>query len=155
MPDALPTLCAHPGCGVRTRERYCQRHADGAVKRPHAAARGYGHRWRTRIRPRQLRRHPLCQDCQDRDLPVPATIADHVIPRQLLAGDAGGLLDRVRDVLGEELYGILRRNPDHSVNLRSVCAGCHSAKTFRERNAEFVVGCARWVRKRWESPEYQ
>lgn len=58
--------------------------------------------WRDRIRPRQLREHPLCQDCQDEGFVKPATDVDH-----------------------------LDGNPNNNApeNLRSRCHSHHSRKT--------------------------
>lgn len=62
--------------------------------------------WRDRIRPAQMRAHPLCEDCLERD-PQSAVPAEHVDHRD--------------------------GNPENNApeNLRSSCRPCHSAKTAR------------------------
>lgn len=84
----------------------------GARTRVGAAARGYGHRWRTGLRRRQLSREPICQyvtpegeRCAHR-----ATDVDHVLAK----ADGG---------------------PDHPDNLQSLCRPHHAMKTYRERKA--------------------
>lgn len=56
-----------------------------------------------------LRKHPLCADCQDLGLVVPATEVDHIIPHR---GDRGLFWQRR--------------------NWQSLCKPCHSRKTARE-----------------------
>lgn len=99
MPNQVP---AH-----RPHAIYDNRVARHRPRRPSAAARGYGPRWR-RLARMFLRRHPLCADpfgvhgggC------VPAEQVDHVVPRR-----AGGT--------------------DDWSNLQGLCARCHARKTAR------------------------
>lgn len=70
-----------------------------------AHQRGYGAVWR-KIRARQLRREPLCQDCR---VEV-ATQVDHIRSKAMGGGDE----DR---------------------NLQSLCDACHGQKTARDRAA--------------------
>ena len=42
-------------------------------RRPKTTARGYGHHWQTKVRPRQLRFFPHCCECGD-----PAEHVDHI-----------------------------------------------------------------------------
>jgi 5-methylcytosine-specific restriction endonuclease McrA len=62
--------------------------------------------WRDRIRPRQLRRFPLCATCEARGVLTLATEVDHIV---VAKGDMR-----------------LLRSSD---NLRSLCKACHSRKT--------------------------
>lgn len=60
--------------------------------------------WR-RMRARQLAKHPLCDMCLRRELYVPATVVDHIIPhrnKRALFSDPG--------------------------NLQSLCEPCHNSR---------------------------
>lgn len=59
-------------------------------------------RWRFHIRPQQLERHPLCEDCLAQGLTVPAQHVDH----------------RNND-----------QQDNRPEALRSLCPSCHSRKT--------------------------
>ncbi|TWT37006.1 HNH endonuclease [Posidoniimonas corsicana] len=50
-------------------------------RRPSAAARGYGCRWR-RYRAEFLASHPLCVYCSNRGRVVAATVVDHIEPHR-------------------------------------------------------------------------
>jgi 5-methylcytosine-specific restriction endonuclease McrA len=74
-------------------------------------ARGYGWRWQ-QVRERVLQRdHGLCQACLENGHTTAATDVDHVIPKVL-----GG--------------------SDDESNLRSLCRGCHEAKTRAENEQQ-------------------
>jgi 5-methylcytosine-specific restriction endonuclease McrA len=60
--------------------------------------------WRTRIRPRQLAREPMCRQCGQ-----PASHVDHIKPIR---------------------QGGSKRDPH---NLQSICHACHNQKTSLER----------------------
>jgi 5-methylcytosine-specific restriction protein A len=77
-------------------------------RRPSAARRGYGPRWR-RARGAYLACHHLCVPCQAAGQVVPATVVDHIVPHRgdpVLYWDQG--------------------------NWASLCKRCHDAKTARE-----------------------
>ena len=66
--------------------------------------------WKKRLRPDQLLKSPLCEECKGKGEIVPATVVDHVIPH---GGDEALFFD-----------------PD---NLRSLCKDCHDrVKKLRE-----------------------
>jgi 5-methylcytosine-specific restriction enzyme A len=77
-------------------------------RRPSAARRGYGPRWR-RARAAFLAQHPLCAACQADGRIVPATVVDHVVPHR---GNPKLFWDRG--------------------NWAPACKPCHDAKTARE-----------------------
>jgi 5-methylcytosine-specific restriction protein A len=77
-------------------------------KRPSAARRGYGLRWR-RARRAFLASHPLCAACQAQGRVVPATVIDHAVPHR---GDPKLFWDES--------------------NWAALCKRCHDAKTARE-----------------------
>lgn len=59
--------------------------------RPHAAARGYDHRWRE-ARESFLASHPLCAHCEAEGRAEAATVVDHRVPHkgdQVLFWDVG------------------------------------------------------------------
>lgn len=124
MPTAAPTPCRKPGCrGLAHGGGYCEAHAGEAReqanairqandrRRGNSSQRGYGHKWRTKIRPRILRRDPICR-CTNPDCPVhrgrvsctrPSQHVDHIIPKP--------------------------EGTDDASNLQGLCDGCHSHKT--------------------------
>lgn len=113
-PQCPVKFCAKAGCIRLTRGRFCQAHADWYRKqadkrRPSAAVRGYGSRWRRESK-RYLDRHPICEGrfvCRGN----PATQVDHIRP---IAG--GG------DMWDEG-------------NWQGLCPPCHSHKTATEDGA--------------------
>jgi 5-methylcytosine-specific restriction enzyme A len=77
-------------------------------RRPSAARRGYGPRWR-RARQAFLKRNPFCVACRAEGRLVSATVVDHVVPHHgdpVLFWDEG--------------------------NWAAMCKPCHDAKTARE-----------------------
>jgi 5-methylcytosine-specific restriction protein A len=109
-----PSVCTTPGCANTTNRgkcNSCQRRArkDSDRRRPSAADRGYGERWRRRRR-EFLRLNLTCVDCG-----ATATVADHdpVSRRELVAQ---GVPD-----------------PDAFQYLRPRCTDCHNARTAREQ----------------------
>jgi 5-methylcytosine-specific restriction enzyme A len=77
-------------------------------RRPSAARRGYGPRWR-RARAAHLARHPLCVRCAAAGRLAPATVVDHVVPHR---GDLTLFWNKA--------------------NWAALCKRCHDAKTARE-----------------------
>lgn len=114
MPFAAPKPCGHIGCramAVPTTGR-CAKH-QGEIKqrdrdRGSAAKRGYGHKWR-QARDEFLSAHPLCVDCQRRDVLTASSEVDHIVPHK---GD---------------LSLFWRRS-----NWQALCKPCHSRKTASE-----------------------
>ena len=110
--------CRAPGCGVLTREGYCEAHRARAAqakarKESEAWHWMYGTPlWRKRLRPQQLVREPFCRACARAGRRVKATTVDHIVPH---CGDW-------------ELF----KEPE---NLQSLCESCHNSKTARETNA--------------------
>jgi len=110
--------CRAPGCGVLTREGYCEAHralaAQSRVRRQSEEWHWmYGTAlWRERLRPGQLLAEPFCRECAQAGRRVRATTVDHVTPH---CGDWA-----------------LFKDP---ANLQSLCKGCHDAKTARETKA--------------------
>jgi 5-methylcytosine-specific restriction enzyme A len=123
MPTRIATACMHPGCPEAATVRgCCARHAQQAARmydnrRGSAASRGYGHGWSTKIRPRILRRDPICRDPFETGCMDPSEHVDHVIPK-----DAGGT--------------------DHDVNLWGLCKSDHSRKTLVEQGVSFKRICS-------------
>lgn len=110
------SLCTSPGCPNLVPFGKCDEHKaqarqDSDRKRPHAAARGYDHKWQ-RFRADYLSRHRECEGDTCMRLPwwnrPDATDVDH------------------SDGLGP--HG--PRGYDES-NLQALCHACHSAKTAR------------------------
>lgn len=115
MPTKAKSPCPYPGCGVLVdgggrcpKHKEMQRKLNAAHRHP-KGPRPYDRRtWRDRIRPQQLRKQPLCEDCLERHRVVAATQVDHI--------DADP-------------------TNNHSDNLRSLCTSCHSRKTARHDGA--------------------
>ena len=82
-----------------------------SLRRKEAGDSWYGTtRWR-KLRAAQLSRHPVCADCEARELITAATEVDHVVPR--------------------------RQRPDLAYdmnNLKSLCKPCHSHKTNKQNS---------------------
>ena len=93
--------------------------------RPAASSRGYDSAWR-RLRQWYAVRHPLCEDCLDRDRVTPVQEVDHV-----------------EEFSGKE--DPLRLDPE---NLRSLCRSCHRRKHARTGRGQEYLGNGRSLRKR-------
>lgn len=113
MPTSAPRPCRHPRCPavVPRGVGYCERHKRAQWKkaderRGSREERGYDWTWRTKHRPAQLRREPLCRFCAEHGRVTQATEVDHI------DGDS--------------------RNNDPA-NLRSLCRACHSSRTARDQ----------------------
>ena len=110
MPTAAPKPCTHPGCTVLVKAGRCELHHK-AQRKQQDQRRDRGPRfydkslWRDRIRPHQLRLHPLCADCVVQGMIVAATDVEHI------DGNTGN---------------------NHPDNLNSLCHSCHSKKTARQ-----------------------
>ncbi|MCP4200872.1 MAG: hypothetical protein GY769_02955 [bacterium] len=117
---AFPTPCPFPGCGVATRERFCEKHErsrpsgrrrPSARKALHKGGAGYGashDRWRKLALAADLVCHWKLDDgslCLN-----PSVIADHVVPVSVAPE--------------------LRYEPTNSQGL---CVACHNRKTSEER----------------------
>jgi 5-methylcytosine-specific restriction protein A len=100
-------VCSTPGCPELTPGGRCTGcKARAEQERGSASSRGYGSRWARVIRPRFLRRHPLCVLCG-----APATDPDHwPIDRRTLVAD--GCPD-----------------PDADERMRALCSACHKRAT--------------------------
>ena len=106
MPSKLPHPCAYPGCPALTRHRYCDTHKTIAGREYNTFQRSpdhnkvYGRRWR-KIRDLYISKNPLCEDCLQHGLYIPADEVHHIRPI-----DSGG--NHAED------------------NLRSLCQSCHT-----------------------------
>jgi 5-methylcytosine-specific restriction enzyme A len=101
-------VCATPGCYevAHSGRAMCRDHDRRKREGASSTARGYDSQWRRRAK-RFLASHPICAvpGCR-----VPATVADHVIPRRELI--AQGVAD-----------------PDSDDRLQALCAPHHGVKT--------------------------
>src|SRR5688572_3520660 len=103
MPSRSMRPCAAPGCGALVLRGRCDQHRHDARG---TRQKKYDKRsWRDGLRLRKLAANPLCEDCEQSGLTVPAAHVDH------------------RD-----------GNADNDAweNLRSLCAPCHSRKTVTQ-----------------------
>ena len=109
--------CNRSGCGILTRERWCDKHK-GTEKARHRAhdktrlsssERGYGHEWR-QARETYLDENPLCVRCEAKGKVKAAYCVDHIIPHKL----------------NMELFW------DSKSNWQSLCESCHNQKTRLE-----------------------
>lgn len=108
MPSAMRRACRVHGCpDPAVRDGYCERHAQQREQQRQAdrgTAAERGYGYRWgKLRLMVLREQPWCAVCG-----APATDVDHITPKRL-----GGT--------------------DRRENLQSLCHGCHTRKTLRER----------------------
>ena len=103
--------CRHAGCGVLTRDGYCERHRPTHKRRISADYHGWYNLpiWTDRLRPQHLLAEPFCRACAARGDRVRATVVDHIQPHR---GDWQRFTD-----------------PD---NLQSLCKYHHDRKTALE-----------------------
>jgi 5-methylcytosine-specific restriction protein A len=109
-PVAPRHACSYPGCGTLTDAARCERHRTQDRKeyekhRGHAAARGYGYKWRIASKT-YLANNPLCVECFKRRRLVAATVVDHIVPH--------------------------KGNPSlfwNQANWQALCKRCHNQKT--------------------------
>ena len=115
----MPTAPRHPcpACGELTATQFCaahqiehvrrqgQRRAEFDRLRGSAAARGYDYRWQ-KYSANYLRENPWCVTHRKRNLYVPATHTDHIVPHR---GDPRLFWDRG--------------------NHQGLCESCHNQKT--------------------------
>ena len=110
--------CNHPGCGVLTREGWCDKHKPRQQRKASAAYHGWYMLpiWTDRLRPAQLLREPFCRECARLYSPgdprhrTPATVVDHIVPH---CGDWDMFTDEG--------------------NLQSLCKRHHDIKTAQEQ----------------------
>ena len=112
MPIRSRHFCTHAGCRVLTSDTYCAEHAPMHLARIDyrgtSDARGYDSRWQ-RARERYLRRHPLCEQCEEQERFVIASVVHHIVPL-----DQGGA----------------RLDPE---NFMATCRSCHEIIHGRKR----------------------
>ena len=105
-------FCNHAGCTCLTTDTYCPTHALLHLARidyrETSDQRGYDSRWQ-QARARYLRRHPLCERCEQQDRVVIASMVHHIVPI-----DEGGE----------------RLDPD---NFQALCRNCHEIIHGRKR----------------------
>lgn len=110
--------CNHAGCGVLTRDGWCDKHKPREQRKASAGYHGWYMLpiWTDRLRPAQLLREPLCRECARQYPPsdprhrTPATVVDHIVPH---CGDWDVFID--------------------STNLQSLCKRHHDIKTAQEQ----------------------
>lgn len=109
--------CKHAGCGVLTRDGWCDKHRPRDRRKASAEYHGWYMLpiWTDRLRPEQLLREPFCRECarlyaeDDPRRRTPATVVDHVVPHR---GDWAIFTD--------------------ASNLQSLCKRHHDKKTAQE-----------------------
>lgn len=110
--------CNHAGCGVLTRDGWCDKHKPREQRKASAGYHGWYMLpiWTDRLRPAQLLREPCCRECARQYPPsdprhrTPATVVDHIVPH---CGDWDVFTD-----------------PD---DLQSLCKRHHDIKTAQEQ----------------------
>jgi len=111
MPDRPYRICSYPGCGARTRERYCPAHKTIAAReynKTRTNRKHYDRHW-VAVRNRYIGLHPLCEHCLEAGRLVPAEHVHHIIA----PGDGGSNADE---------------------NLQALCKPCHSSIHLSETN---------------------
>jgi len=107
--------CAHPNCPelLDAGARYCVKHTTPARiwrapdTRESSSKRGYNYAWQ-KFRKWFLSKHPLCLDCLDRGIYMPAVDIHHLT----------------------KLRADKSKKYDES-NLRPLCGDCHKARTAK------------------------
>lgn len=94
MPSKAYRLCTYPGCPELTHGRYCPEHRyigeqeeQERIRRlkrndkhwGKTAERGYDADWR-KLRMAYLKRHPLCERCEEQGRVEPAVLVHHIVP---------------------------------------------------------------------------
>lgn len=110
--------CNHAGCGVLTRDGWCDKHKPREQRKASAGYHGWYMLpiWTERLRPAQLLREPFCRECARQYPPsdprhrTPATVVDHIVPH---CGEWDVFID--------------------STNLQSLCKRHHDIKTAQEQ----------------------
>ena len=110
--------CNHAGCGVLTRDGWCDKHKPREQRKASAGYHGWYMLpiWTDRLRPAQLLREPYCRECARQYPPseprhrTPATVVDHIVPH---CGNWDVFID--------------------STNLQSLCKRHHDIKTAQEQ----------------------
>ena len=72
MPTTAKQPCGHPGCPALVDKGMCQQH-----KRPSAAKRGYGRRWKRATEQYRID-HPFCVECEKEGRDTPMFAVDHI-----------------------------------------------------------------------------
>ena len=113
MPLRAPSACNEPGCSGLTNKRFCDKHERKRQqlvdsKRPSAAKRGYGSKWR-RLSKLFLQKNPLCTICLASGIVKASELVDHIKPH-----------------LGNKILVWLQSN------WQALCWSCHSKKTAKE-----------------------
>jgi len=114
MPSKPLTFCRRPACRTLVRGGgFCAAHQSEAFRQRNAGRERAEDRkfyqspqWR-QLRQRLLSDRPLCEECLRTEVFTPATVMDHMLPRE--------------------------ERPDLALdpsNLRGLCASCHNRKTF-------------------------
>lgn len=91
MPSKPLRFCAHSGCSELVHGGLCARHQaerderdrkarqQSDAERGNAQERGYDGDWQ-KVRAMYLRRHPLCERCEQLGRTTPAVLVHHIIP---------------------------------------------------------------------------
>ncbi|WP_241569399.1 HNH endonuclease signature motif containing protein [Rosenbergiella collisarenosi] len=84
MPWKPLSRCTEPGCNKRVTSGKCEEHQRvywraEDKRRGNRRERGYTNAW-DKYRLQYLKAHPLCVECQQQGLLIPAKIVDHIIP---------------------------------------------------------------------------
>ena len=114
--------CATPGCPEVTRHGHCVQHTRvRESQRVNAHQRGYTRHW-SALRRWFLARHPLCGE---RESGAPKTSDSRCLANGLIVAAA-----QVDHILRHQ--GPVDPLFSNILNMQSLCASCHSAKTARE-----------------------
>jgi 5-methylcytosine-specific restriction protein A len=105
--------CRFQGCAELTEERYCDKHKKQVDSEYNRTSRPFKHlyntsRWK-KLRKQFLQEHPLCVECEAKDVIKAATVVDHM---EVHKGD-------------EDLFW------DES-NWQALCKQCHDRKTAKK-----------------------
>jgi len=91
MAVKAPSVCSYPGCGKVSQNSRCAKHQVVRKQDQRKAHQAYNAnrpesdkfygtaKWR-KCRDAFIAEHPLCCDCEERGLIVPADLVDHIIP---------------------------------------------------------------------------
>lgn len=104
--------CRHAGCGVLTRDGWCEKHRPKHRRTLSEHWHGWYSLpiWTKRLRPQQLMKEPFCRECAKAGRRTQAEVVDHVKPHR---GDWNLFVDET--------------------NLQSLCKYHHDQKTAMEQ----------------------